>query len=355
MGTIDEKDEAAKRGHAMSARERAVTARESALHRREQASAAEELAVGDRQVSLQTREEVLQLREDLVRAREEAALARAEHDQALHDLKEANEKLILASIRSQELAEVAEDARRQLELSERELREVAGFRERLIGIVGHDLRNPLSAIWVAVDLLCSGTISSSESEKLLHRVRTSTRRMGTMIEQLLDFTRAHVGGGLPVELKPTDLGEVCRRIVDELELGHAAENRFVCEFEGDLHGTWDPERMAQLISNLGGNAIAHGLADAPVHVRARADGEFVVLEIANLGTPIPSELLPVLFDPFSRARPKEKSVGLGLGLYISREIVVAHGGTIAVTSNADATTFAVRLPRHPSATTTLHI
>jgi signal transduction histidine kinase len=343
----DNEEDTGKRTAAVDARERAVTAREKAVLSRERASTTDERAVSEREDSASTREEVVRLREELVRAREEAAEAKSEQDRLLGDVKEANEKLVIASIHSQELAEVAEEARRQLELTGQELREVAGFRDLLIGIVSHDLRNPLSSIRMALDILATQPLDS-DSKALVGRLRGSTLRMGEMIGQLLDFTRAHVGAGLPIALKSTNLEDVCRRSIEELELGHSTPVRFVCEFHGDLSGIWDPDRLAQVISNLGANALAHGAPEVPIAVSARDEGEHVLLEITNRGEPIPSELLPFIFDPFRRARQKAKAGGLGLGLYISHQIVLAHGGTIAVYSDAaEGTTFAVRLPRRP--------
>jgi len=345
--TKGDDEDTGKRKAAVDARERAVAAREKAVQSRERASTTDERAVSEREDSATTREDLVRLREELIRAREEAAEAKSEQDRLLGDLKEANEKLVLASIRSQELAEVTEEARRQLELTGQELREVAGFRELLIGIVSHDLRNPLSSIWVALDILAKQPLDS-DSKALVIRLRRSAVRMGELIAQLLDFTRAHVGGGLSIELKPTSLEDVCRRGVEELELGHSMPGRFACEFHGDLNGTWDSGRLAQVISNLGENALAHGAPKTPIVVSARDEGAHVLLEISNRGEPISSDLLPFIFDPFRRAMQKRRTGGLGLGLYISQQIVCAHGGTITVHSDAaEGTTFAVRLPRRP--------
>ena len=166
--------------------------------------------------------------------------------------------------------------------------------------------------------------------------------------RLLDFTRAHVGGGLPLARSSTDLRDLSLKIIDELELGHGLSGRFECDFVGDLRGEWDPDRLAQVISNLGGNAISHGTADTPITVTGRDWGAQIVLEISNRGEPIPSELLPFVFDPFRREERADKTSGLGLGLYISHQIVQAHGGSIAVRSTAkEGTTFTVRLPRWP--------
>jgi signal transduction histidine kinase len=184
-------------------------------------------------------------------------------------------------------------------------------------------------------------------------VRNSAHRMAGVISQLLDYTRTQIDGGLPLELAPTNLEAVCREVLEELQLARGAEARFQCEYSGDLDGVWDAERLAQVVSNLAGNALEHGAEGAPIRLRARDEGAEVSLAVSNRGRPIPPDVLPFIFEPFRRARPAEVSAGgvrgLGLGLYISRQIVLAHGGTIDVRSNErEGTTFSIRLPRRRS-------
>jgi signal transduction histidine kinase len=147
---------------------------------------------------------------------------------------------------------------------------------------------------------------------------------------------------LLLEVTASDLREICRSVLDEFEPGRA---RF--EAEGDVTGVWDPDRLAQVVSNIVGNGIEHAAPGTMVAVKAFADGEAVVTEISNQGPTIPAELLPFIFRPFRRAgdRVPSKSGNMGLGLFIAHEIVVAHGGTLEARSLRGTTTFVVRLPR----------
>jgi signal transduction histidine kinase len=220
-------------------------------------------------------------------------------------------------------------------------RELAEFRELFIGILGHDLRNPLTAIVMsAAGLLRHDELDQKDAEKAATIIRGG-QRMQRMIDQLLDFTRARLGGGFPVEAKPADLREVCRNVVDEFEAG------IELEAEGDLTGTWDPDRLAQALSNIAGNALEHAAPGTPVVVKARAEGLEVVVEVSNEGEPIPADVLPFIFEPFRRARPGRSTAGnLGLGLYIAKQIVSSGSGSLVAYSTDGKTTFSMRLPRH---------
>jgi PAS domain S-box-containing protein len=260
------------------------------------------------------------------------------------DLREANQHMVSATIRAQELAEEAEAAKARLTESERELREVAEFREMFIGIVGHDLRNPLGSIGTtAASLLRHGKLDEKAKTQVT-RIIGSSKRMTRMISQLLDLTRARLGGGFPLEPKLTDLGEVCRNVVEEFEAP------IQLEVEGDVTGTWDPDRLAEALSNIAGNAIEHAAPGTTVAVKAHADGPEVVVEISNRGAPIPADVLPFIFEPFRRASQHERSAtgNLGLGLYIAKQIVHSGRGTLAAYSADGLTTFLMRLPRHVS-------
>jgi signal transduction histidine kinase/CheY-like chemotaxis protein len=338
---------------AAEARERAVAGGEKVGLARVQATGPGDTQTGEREDAVSRREEEVLLREGWVRAREEAAVAKAERQVPLEQMKEANEELTLVSIRAQELAEEAEEARHRLEVSERELRRAVEVRERLIATVSHDLRNPLGTILMAIEILESGDHLDATGAKIAGGIRRSVDRMNKMIAQLLDFTRAHSGAGLPVERRPMNLQDVCRQVVEELELQHSMPGRFRCEFHGNLNGAWDASRLAQLVSNLGGNAIEHGAPDTPIDIRVHDEGEEVLLEMHNQGPPITLELLPFVFAPFRQASGQKgaKSGGLGLGLYISDRIVRGHGGSIvALSTAAEGTTFSVRLPRRPAET-----
>ncbi|HET7825298.1 MAG TPA: MEDS domain-containing protein [Anaeromyxobacter sp.] len=231
-----------------------------------------------------------------------------------------------------------------------ELAHAVRLAETFVGMLGHDLRNPLNAIAQAAGLVARRAESDAIAKPAVRIVR-SAHRMARMIDQILDFTRIRLGRGLPLEPRPIDLAEVCRLATEELE-GEAQAPRVRLEARGDVAGTWDADRLAQLASNLVGNALAHGKPGAPVSIvldgTSRSE---VVLEVENAGS-IPADLLPGIFEPFtaSRQAASAASNGLGLGLHITRQIATAHGGSIDVASSGDGwTRFTVRLPRMPPA------
>jgi signal transduction histidine kinase/putative methionine-R-sulfoxide reductase with GAF domain len=217
-------------------------------------------------------------------------------------------------------------------------------RERFIGILGHDLRSPLSAIQMAASVLEESDLADGD-KRLATRILDSTHRMGRMIAEVLDFARARLGSGIPIERVRTDLRELAKNVVGELKLAHPDASISIRD-DGDLIGEWDRERIGQVISNLVGNAIAHG--EGPVVVLLRDASERVHIEVLNRGEPIPADAIPTLFEPFRQAEPDRTRAkrGLGLGLFIVREIVVAHGGQVRVQSNEESgTKFEVVLPR----------
>jgi PAS domain S-box-containing protein len=220
------------------------------------------------------------------------------------------------------------------------------FHERLVGIVGHDLKNPLAAVLASANLLKLTSQPSDAALGWVERIERSAYRMVRMIDQLFDFARIRQGDGIPIERTRFDLAMLCREVIDELAAAHP-DVSIALEAPGALVGDWDRDRLEQVVSNLVGNAIDHGRGSA-VAVRALADADAVRLEVHNLGPPIPAENLPDVFDPFRRAKATSghSSRNLGLGLYIVREIVRAHDGAIEVFSKAgDGTCFTVRLPR----------
>ena len=227
-----------------------------------------------------------------------------------------------------------------------ELERTVHFNELFAGILGHDLRNPLGAIVAAANLLLLHS-EDSKSFAWIRRILGSSERMTRMVDQLLDFTRVRIGGGLALSRHTCDLRELARQTVEEIELANPSW-RFVFESNGDLTGHWHGDRLVQVFSNLISNAVQHGSPERPLVVRldGTAPHQPVQIEIQNHGT-IPDELLPVLFDPFRNTRHKrDGSRGLGLGLFITEQIVRAHGGEIAVrSSEQDGTTFRLRLPR----------
>ena len=239
---------------------------------------------------------------------------------------------------------------RLLERALREHQDRQQLREQLMAIVGHDLRAPLSSIAVgAATMLRRGVLSAADA-KVAARIARSAGRMSKMISQLLDFTRARLGGGISVVASPVDLKDICSEVIAEVEVAYPDRTvRF--EAKGDTRGTWDKERLAQVVGNLIGNAIQHGEPNADVELNLDDEGDAVALRVHNQGPPIAEQLLPVLFDPFRRRapQPEARPEGLGLGLYICREMIQAHRGEITVQSAEGAgTTFIVRLPRRCS-------
>jgi PAS domain S-box-containing protein len=219
------------------------------------------------------------------------------------------------------------------------------FERHLIGIVSHDLKSPLQAILVASDSLLRRGHPDDRLLRSLRLVRTSAGRASRMVGDLLDFTRARVGKGIPILPRPTDLREVAHGVLAEVQ--PTFPDRVIrLEAAAPCPGEWDPDRLAQVITNLLVNAVRYGRTGSPVTLRIGCEGELARIEVHNEGEPIPAALVPELFEPFRRGANEGKGVGsLGLGLYITREIVRAHAGTLTFRSTADeGTTFTVVVP-----------
>jgi PAS domain S-box-containing protein len=228
---------------------------------------------------------------------------------------------------------------------EEELSRTAEFRERFLGIVSHDLRNPLNAILLSANALLRAEDVPERHLKPIRRLVTSAERMERMIGDLLDFTRGRLGGGLPITPRPMNLKLLCRQVLEELEVAYP-ERMLRLVGEGDFAGEWDPDRIAQLLGNLGKNALDYSPERTPVDLVLCDEGATVHLTLRNRGAPIRADLLPHLFEPFRRGEQAEQRSGLGLGLFIARQVVLAHGGAIEVRSTErGGTLFEVRLPR----------
>lgn len=236
--------------------------------------------------------------------------------------------------------------------AEKALEQALIFREQLLAVLGHDLRNPLSAINASAFLLARAEELGERERQAVERIRRSSARMARLINDILDFARSRLGGGIPVTRQRMNMAEVCRTTLEELQVTFP-ERQILFEAHGDTWGEWDPDRVAQVLGNLVFNALQHGREDAAVHTAVRDAGDQVLLEVSNQGLPIPEELLPRLFDPFKRRpedqRPHEGKSGarsLGLGLHIVRQIALAHGGAVEVRSSAtEGTRFTVCWPR----------
>jgi PAS domain S-box-containing protein len=239
------------------------------------------------------------------------------------------------------VVDITEQARALVEIQRH-----AAFRERLMAILGHDLRQPLSLIaltaetWLKQEDLPEGLLRSAQ------RVARTAARMGRMIADILDLARVRQGSGIPITPRPIDLESICRTVLDEISMTRPSRQIELLSRDR-CAGTWDPDRLAQVVSNLVTNALDYSPPDTPVLVEIAPAGDRVRMQVRNQGRPIAPELLPTLFDPFRRGQAESRSAsqGLGLGLYIAREVVRAHGGDISVISSlSTGTVFTVELP-----------
>jgi PAS domain S-box-containing protein len=234
----------------------------------------------------------------------------------------------------------------ELTRARHELHRRAEFDQQLIGIVSHDLRNPLNAIGIATSLLLRRGHLDEQSVRVVKRIMSSTDRATRLIRDFLDFTQARVMGRLPVSPRPANICEIARQVFDEVVLTQPSRRGTIAH-EGAESGTWDPDRLAQAVGNLLSNAFQHSPPSSVVSLRTRGDKDTVTIEVHNEGPPIPPDDLSRLFEPFERGTDASASGrSIGLGLYISRQIVEAHGGTVDVRSReGEGTTFIVWLPR----------
>ena len=194
---------------------------------------------------------------------------------------------------------------------------------------------------------CEYRARDDNTTKISDRIISSTRRMSNMVSQLLDLTRIRLGNGIAIESKPTDPATVVSEVIDEMKLSHPGRDIDWKGCDGERY-MLDPDRFAQIVSNLVGNALQHGDASSTIAVQLSTGRTAIGLVVHNHGPPIPPVLLPVLFDPFRDTADRGSNSGLGLGLFITQHIVLAHGGSIDVQSTAEeGTTIAVTLPaRH---------
>ncbi|MGE8391666.1 MAG: ATP-binding protein [Pseudomonas sp.] len=242
--------------------------------------------------------------------------------------------------------------RRALDIAQGKLRVMhaatenrALFAEQMVGIVSHDLRNPLAAIKMAADLLGRGLLDAKQTQVLGH-ITHSADRAQRLVADLLDFTLVQVGRGIAVSVQPVRLHELIGQCLEELRLVFP-DHRLVHQVVGDGEFIADSDRLYQLVGNLVANAMAYGATGSEVIVSSRFEDERVVLAVHNRGTPIPPELLENLFEPMIRGSHDNAELrSVGLGLFIVREIVHAHGGEVVVNSSKKAgTTFTVTFPR----------
>jgi signal transduction histidine kinase len=230
--------------------------------------------------------------------------------------------------------------RQQLAAQVLEHKQLVHTAELLIGVLSHDLRGPLSVIVTAGELLRRTRSGDERIENIATRIASSSKRMTRLIEQLLDFATARLGR-LPLRPQPSNLRELCEAAIGEF---HQERPKLFWDVHGDPVGTWDPDRLLQVLANLIGNAMKHGDPDHPVTLRVEGQLDTTVrIEVENTGT-IPPEIRDSVFSPFVRST--DSSRGAGLGLYIVEQIARAHGGRVGVRSGEGMTVFEVVLPRH---------
>jgi signal transduction histidine kinase len=223
-------------------------------------------------------------------------------------------------------------------------RQTAELREQFIAVLGHDLRNPLASIEAGSAMLLREGLSS-RGTMIVGHVQTSVKRMGGLINDMLDFARGRLGGGFQLARDPnTLLAPVLEQVVGELQ---AAWPDSIIEMDFGLNHVvnCDPNRIAQLASNLVSNALKHGAPNRPVRVLASTNERGFELSVVNEGEPIEPAVLGRLFQPFFRVAHRSMYQGLGLGLYIASEIARAHGGQLDVKSTSERTRFTLRIPR----------
>lgn len=219
----------------------------------------------------------------------------------------------------------------------------AELREQFIAVLGHDLRNPLASIVGATRLLRRET-TSEKSLRVLQLMETSVDRMAGLIDDVMDFARGRLGSGIIVHRQLALLEPVLRQVISELEIDEPSRI-FVCDFALSEPVSFDEGRIAQLVSNLLGNALTHGDARSPIRLSAAIEGEQLILSVSNSGKPIPPEAIERLFQPFFRGAVRDSRQGLGLGLHIASEIARAHGGALGVHSDEVETRFTLTMPR----------
>ena len=262
-------------------------------------------------------------------------------------------ELLRARTRAEELLALAQQSQRELQAAQAELsrqsaqaQDRALFAEQMIGIVSHDLRNPLSAIQMSAHVLGRGELSEQQS-RVLERVHSSTRRAVRLVSDLLDFTQARLGRGMNTAPREIDLHATVAECIDELTSSFPSAS-FVHRRVGEGKSHADPDRIAQLVGNLVANAVAYGLQGRPITITSEVDTLGFSIVVQNEGDPIPPSLLPTLFEPMSRGEQIPSSTrSVGLGLFIVREIVRAHEGEVTVSSTlATGTSFSIRIPKH---------
>ena len=221
-----------------------------------------------------------------------------------------------------------------------------------LAILGHDLRNPLGTVVTGSSFLMQAIDIPPKYVLVATRMFNSAKRMSKLINDLIDFTRTHLGPGIPIRVKQGSVVAVCEEVVNELRTFHP-EQLIELQVPAQLDAIFDESRIAQVLSNLIGNAIQYGNPDVPVTVKVTASEADMTIAVNNRGKTIPADKLSSVFDPMVRIAANvgndyTERTSLGIGLFISRELVHAHGGNIALASTAaEGTTFTITMPRLP--------
>ncbi|KQW46677.1 MULTISPECIES: PAS domain-containing sensor histidine kinase [unclassified Roseateles] len=251
--------------------------------------------------------------------------------------------VVVAEERNKYERQLLLERKRSEELSQKQLREAedrALFAEQMVGIVSHDLRNPLAAITMGATTIGRDATLGERHAKVLDNIHRSARRARRLIDELLDFTMIRVGHGLTVAHKPANFHELVGQLVEELKLAFPS-NPIRHSAEGPGGCAVDADRIAQLLGNLVANAVTYGEPGGPITVTSWGDGGECVLTVHNLGEPIPEPMLARVFEPLVRGgTPDHSTRSVGLGLFIVKAIAQAHGGSVTVTSSREqGTTF----------------
>lgn len=221
-------------------------------------------------------------------------------------------------------------------------------RDIFLAILGHDLRAPLQAVSMSTELLMRKITLQGDALACAINIKRGARHMAVMVSDLLELVRCRLGKSLPIQPLPMDFADTAHAAIAEACAGNPECDPGLT-VHGDTHGVWDAGRLSQMLQNLIGNALQHGASKREVTLTLTGESDAVRLEVHNFGTPIPEEAIGTIFDPLVRSseeEPGQPSTSLGLGLFIVKEVVNAHKGSIEVTSNeTDGTLFTVRLPR----------
>jgi signal transduction histidine kinase len=222
-------------------------------------------------------------------------------------------------------------------------RKASELREQFIAVLGHDLRNPLASLAAGARMITKAK-SGEETFEIATLMHASINRMSRLIDNVLDFARGQLGGGLTLQRTAKDpIDKTLNQVVAELRSTYP-DKMIETKFDLTEPVNYDSQRIAQLFSNLLGNAVTHGSDDGPIEERATTQNGVFELSVANSGEPIPQVALEQLFQPFYRVSVRPSQQGLGLGLFIASEIARAHGGTLDVNSSAEETRFTFRMP-----------